>query len=548
MGDAPDYYNRVNEDLLAMIPPSSSRVLEVGCGAGALATRFKRINPRCEYWGVEPNHEAASQADTGGDLDQVYAVGVEDFFEHAPLDYGRFQSIVMGDVLEHLEDPGRVLKRLVNDWLDSNGSIVACVPNVQHWSVIQTLLDGHWPQMDEGLFDRTHLRWFTRNSLVEMFKEAGLTIAKIVPRNLAPGGERVVKGICDAGLVEDPKRFAEESRAFQWLIHAVKGEIPSRKVLVRGFAAEACCARPRLAEPGAFINTVPGFRYSQSPTEVQRGESVVAIRQRFNITEAAVRDHLKHGHLIVGEWDDDPWYEGFRDRLKVPSVEWALKACHAVTVSTEPIAELVRPINPNVAVFPNQIAAVGPKREYVDSDVVRVYMGGQRRREDWADAARAVNGITAASPDRYDFVVVHDRDLYEALETKHKTFYAFQPYEKYRALLRTCDVAILALADSRFNRCKSDITKTECGAERTHAFMCWDDAQEITALFRRIGERKHGLWLKGGRDFEYVINNRMLCDHYLERRDQYNEWLDRKSELDHQLFDRLPELKEASNG
>jgi hypothetical protein len=234
-----------------------------------------------------------------------------------------------------------------------------------------------------------------------------------------------------------------------------------------------------------------------------------------------------------------------------------LKACHAISVSTEAIAELVRPINPNVAVFPNQIKAIGPKREYVESDVVRIYMGGQRKREDWGDVVKIVNEVVAGRPDRCHFVVVHDRDLYDALETKHKTFYAFQPYEKYRALLRTCDVAILALGDTRLNRCKSDITQIECGAEGVAVLRNDRDPWILgdrTVL--NLGTGHPEMMIRYALDhhvrsgtaesaYTNIVNNRMLAGHYRNRADWFNKLLDEKAELESQLFERLPELKEV---
>lgn len=533
MGEVSAYYSSVNRDLMAMIPPDAGRVLEIGCGTGAMASQYRRINPKCEYVGVEMDVDAAAEAVCNPDLSFVHQDRIENVLNYL-ADEDRFDVLVFGDVMEHLEHPDAVLLQAVH-YLQPGGSIVACVPNVQNWMVLSTLINGQWPSMDSGLFDRTHLRWFTRDSLVDMFEAAGLSVAKVVPRKIAVGGERLIEAVRAFGLAADADRFAEDCNAYQWLIHGVKGVVPSRKVLVRGFTAEACCARPRLTEPGVFVNTIPGFRYAEVPTKVDDGESVVVVRQRFNITEDAVRTHLKDGCLIVGEWDDDPWHEGFRDKLKVPSIEWALSACHAIAVSTEAVADLVRPINPNVAVFPNQIAAVGPKREYVESDVVRVYMGGQRKREDWQDAVKTVNRIIADDSDRYDFIVVHDRDLYEALETKRKTYYAFQPYEKYRALLRTCDVAISPLADTRFNRYKSDITEIECGAEGVRLY----------AAPRYIADLRNDLRALGVARRLGVIQNRMLRDHYRSRADQFNAWLDRKDELTAQLFERLPELKEA---
>jgi SAM-dependent methyltransferase len=542
MSEVSSYYSNVNECLLKAIPPCSKRVLEVGCGTGALASQFKKISPRCTYWGVEADYEATGVAKNNADLDRVIGGDIEELVHSGSIYKIKdlFDCLVFGDVLEHLREPELVVERLASHALADGGSVVACIPNVGHWSVLQTLLNGDWPRHDSGLFDRTHLRWFTRSAIVEMFEAAGLVVSKIIPRNIAPGGDRLVEAVKHFGLVEDPERFSEDCRAYQFVVHGLKGEVPSRKVLVRGFTAEACCARPRLTEPGSFIDTIPGFRYSEAPTQVEPWEAVVVVRQRFNIDEKSVRKHLRDGCVVVGEWDDDPWHEGFRSKLKVP-VEWALKACHAVSVSTEAIAELVRPINPNVAVFPNQIAAVGPEREYVSDGVVRVYMGGQRSREDWADAVETVNAIVAENPDRYHFVVVHDKELHDALETKHKTFYGFQAYEKYRELLRTCDVAISPLADTRFNRCKSDITEIECAAESVPVL----DGSKYWH-YGNLRESLENIYASGLTCRSSVIENRMLADHYQDRAAWFNKLIDDKAELDRQLFERLPELKEAS--
>jgi SAM-dependent methyltransferase len=386
------YRSGFNADLLAFIPPDSRKVLEFGCGAGALATQFKRINPRCEIWGVEGHQESCDLARRESGVDWVFCGDAEKFDPVAesktmsghpePI----FSTAVFGDILEHLVDPHGLIKRCV-EWLEPGGSIVACVPNAQHFSVIRTLLEGQWPLHDSGLFDADHLRWFTRDSLIEMFEGAGLSIARIAPRVFnTDGSGPLVEAVRKFGLVSNPSRFAKDCLAYQLVIQAFKGELPARRVLVRGFTAEACCARPRLTEPGSFIDTIPGFRYSEAPTEVEPGESVVVVRQRWNIDEGSVRKHLKDGCLVVGEWDDDPWHKGYRGtKLKVFDVEWALKACHAISVSTEAIAELVRPINPNVAVFPNQVVRRGDSavgRQQVQSVQERYFndrvRGGRR--------------------------------------------------------------------------------------------------------------------------------------------------------------------------
>ena len=66
--------------------------------------------------------------------------------------------------------------------LSDSGIVLACIPNVQHWSVVANLLAGEWPLADQGLFDRTHLRWFARNTILEWLRALDLDIYDFWPR------------------------------------------------------------------------------------------------------------------------------------------------------------------------------------------------------------------------------------------------------------------------------------------------------------------------------------------------------------------------------
>ena len=172
------YYGNVNPDLLERIPLNARTVVEVGCGSGALGHAYKFRNPQSFYIGVEAMHEPAAEASKV--LDQVIIGNAENpqlFGEHL----SSVDCLVYGDVLEHLVDPWACLSRHL-ELLSEEGLVVACIPNVQHWSVIANLLQGQWPMEDQGLFDRTHLRWFTKKTIVQGLQKLGLHIHEIKPR------------------------------------------------------------------------------------------------------------------------------------------------------------------------------------------------------------------------------------------------------------------------------------------------------------------------------------------------------------------------------
>lgn len=88
---------------------------------------------------------------------------------------GPFDAIVYGDVLEHLGDPLSAL-RSVNQSLAPGGLVVVSVPNVAHVWVRVSLLLGSFDYTDRGILDRTHLRFFTRRTLLTMLTQAGLAV------------------------------------------------------------------------------------------------------------------------------------------------------------------------------------------------------------------------------------------------------------------------------------------------------------------------------------------------------------------------------------
>ena len=150
--------------------PGGARVLDVGCADGYLA---RELHARgCSVIGVEADPGGAGLARRW--CEEVVEGDVESAGVRERVD-GAFDRVLFGDVLEHLRDPAAVL-RWARELLAPHGRVIASLPNIAHWTARRQLARGRFPQEDHGLFDRTHLRFFTRASARELLEDAGLRV------------------------------------------------------------------------------------------------------------------------------------------------------------------------------------------------------------------------------------------------------------------------------------------------------------------------------------------------------------------------------------
>ena len=469
------YYQNSNPDLLARIPLTGRDVLEIGCGAAGMARAYLARNPSAAYTGVELFETVARQA--AEHLSDVLVGDIEQPSTMDALDRVRgdrlFDVLVCGDVLEHLHDPWRVLSQL-RSRMAPGAVCVVCIPNVGHWSVLQQQLKGRWDYADAGLLDRTHLRFFTLETAVEMLQQAGWSMVDAKPRVLWPAEtETAVSALAvvaqTMGL--DPQKLRRDLSAFQWIIRAVNAPVePPLSVAAIGLKRIAGVTEARVDHPLTALATSPtvsavwGVGTVTVPPDRPPG---VLILQRAFMNDAPTNERIEQliakGWLLVIDIDDDPrhWREYIENDF------YAFRAAHAVTVSTGPLADMIRHWNPNVAVFPNailelpQVAPGTPKQ----GERVRVFFGALNRGADWAAIWEGLLGAAAALGDTVEFVVVHDREFFQALpDSVSKTFQPTLAYPQYMDLLASCDVALLPLADTAFNRLKSDLKLIECCA------------------------------------------------------------------------------------
>ncbi|MEJ5173098.1 MAG: class I SAM-dependent methyltransferase [Hydrogenothermaceae bacterium] len=151
----------------------NKRVLEIGTSTGYVS---KVLKERGNYVvGVEIDPEAAKIASKY--CDEIIVGNIE-VIELEEVLRDKFDVILLGDVLEHLIDPWKVLRKL-RKFLKKDGFIVASIPNIAHGDVIISLLNNKFEYTEKGFLDMTHLRFFTKESILSMFESCGYTVKNL---------------------------------------------------------------------------------------------------------------------------------------------------------------------------------------------------------------------------------------------------------------------------------------------------------------------------------------------------------------------------------
>lgn len=165
-----NYYSNSRNDMLNFIEADRSeniKVLEVGCGCGATLSKIKYLWPNAEVAGIEL-------------LDNVARIGANNYdiiqgnIETMQLNYQKeyFDYVIFGDVIEHLFNPEETLKK-IRAYMKNGGHLIISIPNIMNITVLLPLLRGEFRYMDYGILDKTHVKFFTIKSAVEMINKCG---------------------------------------------------------------------------------------------------------------------------------------------------------------------------------------------------------------------------------------------------------------------------------------------------------------------------------------------------------------------------------------
>ncbi len=150
-----------------------SRILDVGCADGYVMESLRR-EKACTCVGIEVGPAAAAARLAGF---EVVDEPAPQAFAVARL-HGPFDHVVFADVLEHMADPQPVLQA-AGALLSPGGSVLVSVPNVAFLPARLRLLRGRWDYEETGIFDATHLRFYTVETARALLAEAGLTVERI---------------------------------------------------------------------------------------------------------------------------------------------------------------------------------------------------------------------------------------------------------------------------------------------------------------------------------------------------------------------------------
>lgn len=181
------YYGTARTEILPFLPARCGRVLELGCGAGATIAAVKQV--RSVEWagGLERDPGAAAAARPL--LDRLWEGDAETAALEDEIAPGSLDLVLCLDVLEHLVDPWTMVERTAK-LIAPGGRLIISIPNIRHYKFIANLFfKGDFRYRDAGLLDRTHLRFFVRDTAIDLASRGGLKVVTCVNAHPPKAGD-----------------------------------------------------------------------------------------------------------------------------------------------------------------------------------------------------------------------------------------------------------------------------------------------------------------------------------------------------------------------
>lgn len=174
--DDKQYYSTIRSDIASFFTDSLDKVLEVGCGFGRTLGFLKENGLAQQTFGIDINPDAIKYQEENA----INEIRIGDI-EKIDLDFPElfFDCILLLDIIEHLKEPNGFLRK-IKKHLCKDGFLIISIPTVRNVKVIYNLLfKGDFKYEKEGILDKTHLRFFTKKTMIKLFDESGLKVETI---------------------------------------------------------------------------------------------------------------------------------------------------------------------------------------------------------------------------------------------------------------------------------------------------------------------------------------------------------------------------------
>lgn len=553
--------NQKPSELLNFLPPNAQVLIDVGCLNRSTSYHYKRINPQSFYGGILIDSELSSEITQG--LDQIILSSI-DQLETIPLELEEktVDCLIYDGILPQIRNPLKVLQYHTR-WLKDQGQVLAYIPNRQYWQNIINLLQG---KSENDAEENTDYQGFTLEKIQKLFWEAGLYIYEIQTRGKKDDPFQNFLQLVEPlrnTLGLDPNRFATQTAAEFYIVRAIKSLQPPRRLLIQtAIMAPTGCDRLRVLEPDQLSATIPGTRTISASKSIPNcsflpEEEKVFIWQRTILSYdhhlEILRNLLKQDYLIIAEIDDNP----LRRKEYADNRYLSYRGCHGVQTSTDPLKEFLQQFNPHVAIFKNHLLILPPPRIYSNQKVT-LFFGALNREPDWQPIMETLNRVLIRHQSLVKVKVIHDRRFFDQLAISDKEFEPFCSYNKYHQILQTCDIGLLPLTPTPVNLMKSDLKFLECAGHGVAVLA------SPTVYEQSVIHEETGLIYRNIQQFEMYLNeliintilrqkiannaylwvksNRLLCQHYQQRREWYLKMRDNLPSLNQELRQRVPEL------
>lgn len=207
--------------ILSLIAPDVKNVVELGANTSSLARTVKASFPGCQYTALEINPDRKNLDKT--DCDQVFNYDIDNLGDDFFRDYAQTDCWILDKALERLKYPDRLLTRIRKS-IGANASVIAVIPNVQHWSLQAKLCIGDFRYDDSSLIHSAHLRWFSRATIFELFHQAGFQVTQgypVIHDRLQSPALLNALGQVALAVGADPTVAMEDAQAVAFIVKAI---------------------------------------------------------------------------------------------------------------------------------------------------------------------------------------------------------------------------------------------------------------------------------------------------------------------------------------